>query len=169
MPNTARRLAALTAALLLAGCGADDTPAPGGDGVGGRDAGFAAYRECLAQHGVTLPTADPSRGPRPSGGVRPSGGPGGPGGPGGSGFPGGGMQRPAGVDDATWQQAQQACASVQPTGRPGASGGPARRPDTAYRTCLSDRGIDVRGIDTTDPKAQAALEACKVLSPSPAG
>ncbi|GHJ06533.1 hypothetical protein TPA0907_09000 [Micromonospora humidisoli] len=186
--------AAASATLLLAACGGgsdDDGP---GD-AGGTGNSFAAYQECLRNNGVALPTMGPSRGP---GGARPSGLPSGfptdrptdrptarPSGfPTGSadpsrgarrGFPGGG--RPEGVDEQTWQKAQQACASVQPSGRPGgpgASGAPGARPagsddgrSTAYRTCLTDRGQDPDRLVDSDPKTREALAACAVLSPSP--
>src|SRR5436190_3580790 len=83
--------------------------------------GFAAYTACLSQHGVTLPSNNgfasgrPSRSPRPSGSPfpRPSGSNFGRGGGGGGGFGGGfGDQPPAGVDQATWEKALQACASL---------------------------------------------------------
>jgi hypothetical protein len=96
--------------------------AAGGSGTAGGGAGadFAAYRDCLAQNGVTLPDfggnggggVPPSgmpTGAPPSGMTPPSGMP--------SGGPnGGGMQLPDGVDQATWDAAQQACASVAPQG-----------------------------------------------------
>ncbi|MFC5924400.1 hypothetical protein [Micromonospora vulcania] len=208
MPLTQRRrLAAVlttaaSAVLLLAACGggSDDSAAP--SDAGGAGNAFAAYQDCLRDNGVALPTMDPSRFPggargtarpsgfptarpsgfptarpsgfpttRPSGSADPSRGAG-------RGFPGGG--RPAGVDEQTWEKAQQACASVRPSGRPGgfggpdASGAPGTRPGgsgdgraTAYRTCLSNRGLDPDHPDSGDPKTKEALTACAVLSPSP--
>ncbi len=125
--------------LALAACssgGSDDTSssaaaspaasaAAGGGGTGGPGgADFAAYRDCLAQNGVTLPDfggngggTPPSgmpTGAPPSGMTPPSGMPSG--GPDGGGPNGGGMQLPEGVDQATWDAAQQACASVAPQG-----------------------------------------------------
>ncbi|MFJ8687116.1 hypothetical protein [Micromonospora wenchangensis] len=179
--------AAASAALLLAACGGgSDDDAPGDPGGAGNS--FAAYQECLRNNGVALPTMDPSRRPRgarpsglPSGfptdrpTARPSGFPTGSADPSrraGRGFPGGG--RPEGVDEQTWQKAQQACASVQPSGRPGGPGAPDARPggsgdgrSTAYRTCLSDRGQDPDRLVDSDPKTREALAACAVLSPSP--
>ncbi|MCO1593901.1 hypothetical protein M8C17_01845 [Micromonospora sp. RHAY321] len=72
--------------------------------------------------------------------------------------------KPAGVDDATWQKAQEACASVRPTG--GAGRGQGTNP--AYANCLSDHGV-LAGTtpDSSDPKVSAALEACKAVSPAP--
>lgn len=123
------RLAALLVAasiVVLTGCGSsgtsnDDTtntPPSGGPGAGMN----SAYRQCLQSNGVTLPSGPGARPGGPGGGAPPSGGPGGgappSGGPGG-GAPGGGpaavLSKPAGVDDATWKKAQQACASLEPT------------------------------------------------------
>ena len=99
-------------------------------GSGGGDSAFAAYRDCLAQNGVTLPeggfgggqgggtppsgmpTGAPPSGMTPPSGM-PSGGPDG----------GPGMQLPDGVDQATWDAAQQACASLRPQGGPGSGQG----------------------------------------------
>jgi hypothetical protein len=98
-------------------------------------------------------------GARPSGSARP-GGPGG-----GFGF---GDQPPAGVDQATWDKAQRACASLRP------SGNPQRNRDngaaTAYRNCLADHGVTASGgfdqLDSGDPKVAAAMQACAALRPS---
>jgi hypothetical protein len=176
-----RIAAALTTAsalfVLLTACSGSDgaaTPSEnnGNNGNGNRAGGaaFTAYRDCLSKNGVTLPSVNarpsgqprtrPSGGARPSGfpdGVRPSGGPGG-----GRGF---GMQKPAGVDDATWQKARAACASVLPSGRPNFSRGPGGQggpggADGAYQNCLNDHG----GAQAADAK-----KACVVLSPTPAG
>ncbi|MFF4874734.1 hypothetical protein [Micromonospora sp. NPDC000668] len=207
MPLTKRRrrlaavlTAAASAVLLLAACGGgSDDESTDANGVG---SSFTAYQDCLRDNGVALPTMDPSRVPggargtarpsgfptarpsgmptdrpsgfptaRPSGSADPSRGAG-------RGFPGG--ARPEGVDEQTWQKAQQACASVRPSGPPGgfggpdASGAPGARPggsgdgrSTAYRTCLSDRGLDPDRLDDSDPKTREALTACAVLSPSP--
>jgi hypothetical protein len=102
------------------------------------------------------PTARPSGQPRPSGGAR----------GGGFGF-GFGDQPPAGVDPQVWQKALQACAAVRP------SGGPQNRNNgaaTAYRTCLSDHGVNMSAgagrLDSNDPKIAAALKACEVLRPT---
>src|SRR3954468_20491568 len=62
-------------------------------------AGFQAYRDCLSQHGVTLPARN--RNQSNSGGG------------GGGGFAGsnGQFSAPPGVDQATFAAAQQACAN----------------------------------------------------------
>ncbi|WP_329103303.1 hypothetical protein OG792_26375 [Micromonospora sp. NBC_01699] len=193
--------AAGSAALILAtACGGADTS--GQDAAeptsGGRPDAFAAYVDCLRKQGIdvpdNLPTGRPSARPRPDGSGRPSGfpsgrpsrfpsgrpsgqpSPGASGWPGGYRGPGGGFSgfRPSDVDDATWQRAQQACASVLPSGGPGRGQGHSGRPgggaapDSAYANCLSDHGVPLAaGLDSTDPKVGAALDACRVLSPSP--
>ena len=179
-------LAAGSAALLMvAGCGSDAEGGSSDPGQAptGAPEGASAYLGCLRDQGIdisnTLPSGRPTGFPsgRPSG--FPSGGPGGfpSGRPSGfpSGGPGGGRMdgfRPQGVDDATWQKAQEACASQRPTGGPGGNGpgGPGggnREADTAYRNCLADRGVDLRANPaTTDPKVAEAVQACDVLRPS---
>ncbi|MFJ8830864.1 hypothetical protein [Micromonospora aurantiaca] len=188
--------AVLTAAAsaLLTGCGGDSAPTATGDEG---NSAFAAYQNCLRDNGVTLPSASPDRSPaarpsgfpsdRPSGfpSDRPSGFPSDrPSGfptdrsPGGEGrrFPG--MGRPADVDEATWQKAQEACSSLMPTGRPGGWGGPggSNAPDApdagqgdgrdrAYRTCLNGRGVSPDSLDPSDAKAKEALTACAPVSP----
>lgn len=173
-----RRIAALVVAasatvLLAAACsnGSGGTTA-GGGGNGGNGAGgntaFAAYADCLKKNGVTITL--PSGGPRnrPSGGARPSGfpRPTGSAGQRGGGFPGGGgFGKPDGVDDATWQKAQAACASLRPSGRPG--GGNGGGANAAYRNCLRDHGVTLgQGLSTTDPKVATAMATCKVLRPT---
>ncbi|MEU8234976.1 hypothetical protein AB0C12_35735 [Actinoplanes sp. NPDC048967] len=161
--------AALLFSVAACGGGSDGTPATGGDNQdgGGRNTAFAAYTECLAENGVTITM--PSGGPR----VRPSGGPSGlprPSGsarPGGGGFPGGGFGKPAGVDDATWENARQACASVLPSGRPGGNGR-GNGMSAAYRNCLQDNGVTLgQGAPATnDPAVRKAVEACRALAPT---
>jgi hypothetical protein len=187
-------VAAGSAALLVAaGCGSDGGSGDSDEGTPGAPGGASAYLDCLREQGIDIsnnfpsgrPTALPSAPPtafpsgRPSGfpsgfpSAFPSGGPGGPGGPGG-GRPGG--FRPEGVDDATWQKAQEACGSLRPSGGPGGNGpgaggpgGGTRDAGAAYRNCLADRGIDLQANpNTTDPKVAEAIEACAVLRPSAA-
>ncbi len=161
-------LTAVGAVLFMAACGGSGGTAAknGGNPDGGPNA-FGDYTQCLRQNGVTLPSVNASRRPRPSGGPRrsgqprPSGAPNAPGRPG----SGRGFTKPDGVDDATWQKAQQACASLRPSFGPGNG---RRRPDAAYQNCLKDHGVDARALNTADPKAVAALETCKVLNPAPA-
>jgi hypothetical protein len=186
-----RRVAALfvasAAVLFTAACGggSDDsanTPANGQNG-GGNNA-FTAYIQCLNKNGVTIampsggartrPSNGASRGPGafPSGMPRPSGSAGARGG----GFPGGGgmLNKPDGVDDATWQKAQDACASLRPSGRAGGGGNGGNGRNAAYQNCLKDHGVtSANNLATSDPTVQKAIATCKVLaqtaaSPTPA-
>ncbi|UQU61332.1 hypothetical protein COUCH_19920 [Couchioplanes caeruleus] len=156
-------LAAVAAVLLVsaAACGGGGDPQASAGGSGG----FTAYTECLQKNGVTVTM--PSGGPagRPEGGF-PSGMPR-PSGSGGTGGFRGGL-KPAGVDDATWQKAQTACASVRPSGRPD-GGGRGNGMNAAYRTCLQDHGVTLGASApaTGDPRVKQAMEACKVLAPAP--
>jgi hypothetical protein len=169
-------VAGATTVLVAAACSAGSTSssASGGggeNGAGGNNA-FAAYSACLQKNGVTI--TRPSGAPRvrrsgeprayPSGMPRPSGSAGARAG----GFPGGGFGRPPGVDDATWQKAMQACASLRPSGRPGFRGGIGNGADAAYRNCLRDHGVTLGqgGLNTADPATAKALETCKVLRPT---
>ena len=176
------RLAALTVAsvavLFTAACGGGSDAPDADNGGTGNNNGFAAYTECLAKNGITItmPSGQPGR--RPSGmpGGLPSGAPGAwPSGmprPSGGARPGGGLGKPDGVDDATWEKAQTACASLMPSGGPGGgfpgggfpgsgpSGGPGGGADAAYRNCLSDHGV----TGSQSPDA-AAAKVCEVLKP----
>jgi hypothetical protein len=115
-----------------------------------------AYRDCLSQHGVNLPTA------------RPTGGFGGGGGGGGFGFGGGASANP------TMQAAMQACASLRPTGGfGGGRGGFNSSAMAAFRSCMKDHGVTLpsnggfRALNnTTDPKTAAAYNTCKPLMPT---
>ncbi len=168
------------AGALASGCGSSGATAPA---AAPGDTALAGYVACLQHNGV--PAVVPSGGPRnrpsgfpsgvrpsgfPSGvrpsGVRPSGGFGGPGGPGGADF-----LRPPGVDDGTWQRAQQACASVRPSFGPGQGGGTGDNGALrAYLNCLGQHGVvpsrGVAGLNTADPAVVAADKICGVLKPS---
>jgi hypothetical protein len=128
-------------------------PSGGPGGGGGRPTGF--------------PTGGFPTGGFPSGAARPSGAPGG-------GFGGGGgfLQKPDGVDDATWQKAQQACASLRPTGGPGGGNGQDDGAISAYRNCLSNHGVSASAgigqLNSTDPTVAAAEQACAALRPTAA-
>ena len=176
-----RRAAALfvasAAVLASAACGGGSdnstTGSTEGQNGGGRNnAAFTAYLDCLKTNGVTItmpsggartrpsgePRAYPSGMPRPSGsaGFR-----------GGGGFPGGGgFTKPDGVDDATWQKAQTACASLRPSfGGGGRNGGNGM--NAAYRNCLKEHGVTTTGkLDPADPTVKKAMDTCKVLQPS---
>src|SRR5262249_2749217 len=122
-------LGAAAVAGLAAACGGSSGTPPANAAANGGNNAFAAYTEGLAKNGLVLPSA--SARPDRSGGVRPSnrpstrpsggtggGGFGGGGGGGGGGFGGGfalGNNPPAGVSQATWDKAMQACASVRPS------------------------------------------------------
>jgi hypothetical protein len=183
--KTFRRVAALAVAsasvMLAAACGGGGTSsgkpegAPG-NGGGPNNAAFTAYTDCLKKNGVTITM--PSGGPRtrPSGGVRPSGNPR-PRPSGSAGarqFPGGGggfFGKPAGVDDATWQKAQAACASVRPSFGGGQRGGGGRNngASQAYFNCLRDHGVQMgqgQRLSSADPATKKALDACEVLRPT---
>ncbi|MEV6842233.1 hypothetical protein [Actinoplanes sp. NPDC051411] len=194
-PRRAAALLVATAAVMLAaacGGGSDKTTSSGGNGGGGANGAgtnqaLTAYVDCMKQNGVTItlpsfaPRTGASRGTgsytRPSGQPRPR--PSGSFGGGRGGFPGGGggagfFQKPAGVDDATWQKAQQACASSLPSRGPGGGGfGGNGGQNSAYRNCLQQHGVTMNGgrPASTDPKTQQALKTCSVLrqsaSPTP--
>jgi hypothetical protein len=180
--STAALVVAAAAVALTAACGGSsgDTSGTGqtnqNDGSGGNNA-FTAYVQCLQKNGVTItlpsgqarnrPSDGASRGPRPSGEPRPSAS----GFPrnGGGGFPGGGgfgMQKPDGVDEATWDKAQTACASLRPSGRAGGNRGN-NGANAAYRNCLKDHGVTATDgrLDTNDETVKKAVAACKVLQP----
>jgi hypothetical protein len=124
-----------------------------------------AYRDCMSQHGVTLPARNRGQ----SAGSSSSDASGSDqGGPGGGGF-GGQFSLPPGVDQATFDAAQQACASLRPTGGRGGAA------SAAYRSCLADHGVTVPStssggpppsIDRNDPNFAAASQACRALLPS---
>ena len=162
--------AVVFAAACGGGSGSDD--AGGGDAAGGgRDNAFAAYTECLQKNGVTItmPSGGPDGTGFPSGRPRPEGSAGAPRPERSGGFPGGGMfGKPDGVDDATWQKAQEACSSLRPSGRPG--GGNGNRGDgrnAAYENCLKENGVtDTTNLDTADATTKKAVETCAVLKPA---
>jgi hypothetical protein len=181
MRVAATALVGLTVGALAVACSSGNAAPPAAD-AGNT---LAAYVECLRANGVTLPSrspgAFPSRSgfpgrspgafgsrtprPRPSGSPRASGF-------GGGGFGGGfgfGSQPPAGVDQATWDKARQACAAKLSTAGPG-GGGVDRSALAAYRSCLADHGITFtpgQTLSTADPKVAAALRACAPLRPTP--
>lgn len=175
-------LVASAAVMLAAACGGSNstgasgtTTGANGGGNGGGNQALTAYVNCMKQNGVTItlpsfgPRTGASRGAggtRPSGQPRPSGSFGG-----GRGFPGAGgfFQKPAGVDDATWQKAQSACASTLPSGGAGFGGGRnGGGMNQAYRNCLQQHGVtlDNGRPNTTDPTVKKAMETCKVLQPT---
>ncbi len=163
-----------TAASTAAASPAASAGASGAASGGGSD-GFAAYRDCMAQNGVTLEDfggPGGAQGAPPSGiptGAPPSGGPNGL----------SQMPLPDGVDQQTFDAAQQACASMRPQMGQGGPGGPGAIDQTAlaaFTSCLSDHGVTLasgpdgfRTLDRTDPDVQAALDTCAPLMPAPGG
>ncbi|MEV7546373.1 hypothetical protein [Streptomyces sp. NPDC089915] len=148
--------------LLLAGCasGSGGTAAAAAATTAAPSPGATsmdAYRQCLAQHGVTAA-------PRPSG----SRGPGGWGQ--GSRGPGGGPSA-----DPKRQEAAQACASLRPQFGGGRGGGGDGSAMKAFTSCLKDHGVvlpsaspnapGMRGLPTSDPASAQAFETCKALLP----
>ncbi|MBM9509021.1 hypothetical protein [Actinacidiphila acididurans] len=156
---------------------------------GNRGQAMTAYRDCLSQHGLKLPSFAPrSPGARPSGSPGAGRGFGGGGfGGGGRGFGGGGFPGFGGASpDAATQKALDACKSLQPqfSGRGGA-GGANSSAFKAFTSCLKDHGVVLptpspgatngagrpgggfgfRGLNTSDPKTAKAYDACKVLLP----
>ena len=160
-------------------------PAPGGSDAAGGSAGAPApgstadreaFRSCLAQHGITLPSREPGsfgQGGAPGGtGGAPGGSGGAPGA--GQGLPGGGQGFPGSGNSKAFQDAMKACGGASGFGgmRPGA-GGPNSGAFQAYRSCLSDHGVAMPTaggprpqLSTSDPKVAAALKTCAPLRPS---
>jgi hypothetical protein len=152
---------------LIAGCG---TSSPSGSSA---SASFTAYRNCLSQHGVSLPSGGPGSGGFDGGGFGGSGGSGG--------------------SSSTFQKAAQACASLRPSfgsggsgGFGGSGGGGFLAALQAFRTCMSDHGESVptsrpsappatgstrddrflNGLNPANSKVAAALKACESKLPS---
>lgn len=158
---------AVLAAVLLAGCASGATAAKVAAASPTSSAtGFAAYADCLRQHGVTLPSRSPGA-VRPSGTANRGGG-----------FGGNFAQNPQ------MQAAAQACAALRPAGGAfgGGRGGTAL---AAFRTCMTQQGVTLPttrptapptstpsgarylgGLDPADPKVAAALKVCSPLLPT---
>ena len=160
--------------------------------AGDRRAAFAAFRSCMADHGITLPDRGAGGGqggpPFPQGGPPPSTAdgtsaptfrtPGVGDGGGGGGGRGGLRQAPAGVDQAKYDAARQACQDKLPLGGFGGRGDPAQRSARqAYRRCLADHGVQVPTtvantpgppptINRDDPAFAAADQTCRPLLPT---
>jgi hypothetical protein len=166
----------LAALLTLTACGGDSAADATAEAstVAAAPSGapdITAYRDCMAENGVTLPdmgappTAMPSAAPT----AMPSDGPGA--------FPGG---LPDGVDQETFDAAQAACADLAPAFGPGGAGGPGGSGTVdatamaAFESCLSDNGVTVaegqdplRDLDRSDPDVKAAMDTCAPLLPVP--
>jgi len=156
---------ALAAPLLFAACGGGGASASSAGGSTTTVAGNAsqtALRDCLKQHGVTLPAGfGGGNGTRPSGETPGS-------------FPAGGTpgSLPAGVDAQKLQSAFQACGGTG-GGFPG--GGRNSQALQAYTACLGDHGVKVpnRTASSTPPTFDrnsstfiAANKVCAALLPT---
>jgi hypothetical protein len=170
----AAALGAIGLAVFAAGCGSSSnaaapaattgtstTTAPGG---AGNAAGFQAFRDCLAAHGVTLP-------------ARPGGGQGGPppnGQPPANGTPGVGPQGRFGNLTAKQRAAMTACQSKRPAGARGfgggnANGGQANGAFAKYTACLQSHGVTFGSTSPSSSVFTKAAAACKSLLPSTGG
>lgn len=173
------RLVAPTAVTLavLTACGSGQSAAsPAATTTSGRGAAVAAFRRCMADHGVTLPQrarpTDSSGGAAPGSEAPHRGAPGGQPGDGGGRF----LQPPPGVDPAAYQTALGACRSQLPAG---GNGSQFRTAFAAYVTCLRNHGIQagdpsqgpgaLNGVDRTSPAFQAADQQCRPLLPERPG
>jgi ABC-type glycerol-3-phosphate transport system substrate-binding protein len=181
--------------LVLAACGgggakagasssSTTTEVPSGSSNGARDT--SAFRQCLSEHGVTLPSGNFGGPPGGANGSAPNGSapngslpnPGANGGPPQGGFSGG--------NDPKFQQAIQACRSKLPNGtfpNGGRGGGFGQNSQAfqAYTSCLKDHGVKVPARPSganaaanpgglrnlqSDPKFTAANNTCQVLLPA---
>jgi hypothetical protein len=155
------------ATLLIAGCGITSSSS---GSSGSSASGFTAYRSCLKQHGVNVPSSS-------------SGTPGGFGGFGGFGG--------SGSSNSTFQKAQQACASLRPSfgsggGFPGGGFSGFSSAIKAFRSCMSSHGVTIpttrptstpaagsspvdrflNGLNPDNSKVAAAVKACESKLPS---
>lgn len=121
-----------------------------------------AYRDCLTQHGVTLPSAPTTVAGATTVAGQPRGG-----------GAAGGLQSV--MSDPANAAAVSACASLVPSGGFGGGANGARaQAMQAYDSCLADNGVTVPttvaggpppSIDQTDPAYAAAATKCAPLLP----
>jgi hypothetical protein len=173
-------LLSLLLPVVITACGGGSAPSAAADTTPTTAAGataatnFQAYRDCLSKHGVTLP----------QGGGGPGAGAGGTAPVGGAGGARPTPSPPPGVDQATFDAAQTACASLRPAGGPGGAGSGGRTLPAAYLSCLADHGVAVSttttspgatpssgaaagpAIDRSDPRFAAANQVCAALLPA---
>lgn len=149
----------------MAGCGSDTKGAATATTTtpSGAD-GFATYRQCLADNGVTLP--DRRQGGSPSADGQDPSGPTGrdPQGPPPDGRQGGGGFGGLDPSDPNVAKALAACQDKRPIGGPGGSAGRGGPLSQATKDCLAGKGITVtegQQLDRTDPAVRAALQACR--------
>jgi hypothetical protein len=145
------------------------TTTPAG-GTATNNAALARYTACLKQHGVTLPSRGAGGAPGAGGGAPPTT-------TGGSATP---PQQPAGgVNNAKFQKAQTACASLRPKGArgggPGFGGAQNSAAFAAYRNCLTIHGVKASslrsgngGTAAASAKVKKAMTACASLRPAQA-
>ena len=150
----------LLCALVVAACGSSSsasgttstttTSSTTTTGTSTTSASFAAFRNCLTQHGAPAP---------------PQGGGFGGGRSGGGGQPGAGGTRP--TPSPAVQKALTACASLRPAGgfggggRPGGGAGNSTNPAFAkFQACIKSHG------GTTGSNSAAAIAACRSLLPN---
>jgi hypothetical protein len=153
----------VVAVVILSGCGggsgspkkaSPSTTVGSTNGAAGNAASLKKFQDCLAQHGVTIPSTTPGAtfpaGGPGAGGDGPQGGP--PGGPGGSGAP---------------SAAIQACQSLAPAGLGSGRGQQALQ---AFVSCMSDHGVKLTAADPavlrTVDRTTPAYKACSPLLPS---
>jgi hypothetical protein len=176
-------------AVSLAGCkggsggGHQSAPPPSAvpsETPSARAESFAAYRECLSEHGVTMPTERPGQRPTEGPAPRPS--------------------RDA-AQAAAFGEARRACASLRPAGGLRA-GGIHSGPRHEFRECMRRQGVELpapsrpgspqpgdgpspepssgrggmlAGLDLNDPTVHKALEDCRSIlidnggTPTPEG
>ena len=154
-------MAALAGGLLFtAACGGDTGASAAAPRSSGSNDPQGAFRQCLQQHGVTLPSGRPGQG-QGQGGRPPSGRP--------TAQPSGGFPSMS----SQQRQAFQACASLAPNGGGfggGFGGGPGQSAFRAFQNCMDQHGVKVanngfRSLRTTDPKVAKALKTCQPLLP----
>jgi hypothetical protein len=189
------------ALIVIAGCGgggtksaassSTSTSTPAATGASGA-AGFAAYSKCMTSHGIPASALTRRGNGPPTTGTDGSAPPANSGG--GSGNPPT-PSLPAGVTQAQYQAALDACRSQLPAGGgagAGAGGGANSAEFAAYRNCLQLHGVTLPtggqrpsgqtattgqtatappagglgGLNTSDPTVQAALTACMSLRPA---
>lgn len=176
-------------AMVLAACGGSTTTSAGANPTtttkpASGAAGFAAYRTCMAKHGVTLPNRPTGTPAGASGGTNNRAAPGSGGGSGGGGSFG--RQLPAGVTQQQMDAARQACAGLRPQ-RSG-QGAFNSQAFQAYRSCMADHGVTLPerptsgtsgsstsappssttppvAVDRSSPAYQAAAAVCRPLLP----
>jgi hypothetical protein len=167
----------VVAALLLAACGGGTSktaasPPPtttaggGGTGNGGATAAqLQAFRTCLSQHGVTLPTFTPRT--TVPGQTTPSTSAG-PAAPAGRGGGGGGLN--AVFSNPADQTAVQACQGTLPPGYV-AQQQARQNQQAAFNSCMADHGVTVPATTPGSPpitldQTSAAYQSCSPLLPT---